>query len=95
MSVRSKSQYGAGSARGYASAHQEIPQSTTMHHWSKNCPKIVQSFTITHKYTQLYALDQMDQIVHNELFGTLVKICLEKLCTILPFFALVDKIADE
>ena len=37
----------------------------------------------------------MDQIVHSELFGTLAKICLEKLCTILPFFAWVDKIADE
>jgi hypothetical protein len=29
----------------------------------------------------------MDQIVHSEQFGTLVKICLEKWCTTLHYFA--------
>ena len=29
----------------------------------------------------------MDQIVHSELFGTLVKICLEKWCTAPHYFA--------
>ena len=35
----------------------------------------------------MYTLDQIDQIVHSELFGTLVKICFEKWCTTVHYFA--------
>jgi hypothetical protein len=75
------------SDESWAWAHQEKPNLIILHHRLKNFLKIAQSFTIMHKYTQLYILDQMDQMVHSELNEGLVRIHLEKWCTTIHYFA--------
>ena len=52
---------------------------TSIHHYAPLVEELSENSIKFHYYAQIYmyALDQIYQIVHSELFGMLVKICLE------------------